>query len=213
MTVRADQIRNRRQIFAAPGGRHDRLIAILRVALPSAIGVLAAFLALAPLIRGSEVSFLLAKDQVDIARERLRVTEALYRGEDSEGRPFSLKAGSAVQKTSKVPVVELKDLSARILLEGGPGVLSAEEGSYNMDSEKVKIDGPVRFNSANGYRLVTRDVDVDLGERRMESRGAVNGRVPAGTFSADKLKANLQDRTVTLEGRARLRMSQGGTLP
>lgn len=210
MTERADQMRDRRKLFAAPGGRHDRIIAILQVALPSTIGVLVAFLALAPLLRGSEVSFLLAKDQVEIARERMRVTEALYRGEDSEGRPFSLKAGSAVQKSSKVPIVKLEDLSARILLENGPGVLTANHGQYNMDTENVAIQGPVQFNSANGYRLNTRDVDIDLNTRSMESRGTVSGRIPAGTFSADKLKANLADRTVTLEGRAKLRMTQGG---
>ena len=44
----------------------------------------------------------------------------------------------------------------------------------------------------------------------MVSRGEVTGRVPTGTFRADRLKADLTERTVTLEGRARLRMTQGG---
>lgn len=210
MTERADQMRNRRQLFAAPGSRHDRLVRVLGVVLPSGIGVLAAFLALAPLLRNTEVSFLLDKNQVDIARERMRVTEALYRGQDSEGRPFSLKAGSAVQQSSRTPVVQLKDLAARILLAEGPGVLEAGQGNYNMDSEQVSIVGPVQFSSANGYRMVTRDVDIDLPKRSMVSRGEVTGRLPTGTFRADRLKADLTNRTVTLEGRARLRMTQGG---
>jgi len=208
MTERAEQMRTRRQIFAAPGSRHDRLVASLQVIFPSAIGVLAAFLALAPLLKGTEVSFLLDKNQVEIAHERMRISEAQYRGEDSQGRPFSLKAGSAVQRSSKVPEVELKDLSARLLLESGPGVLMANNGVYNMETEQVSVIGPVRFNSANGYQLVTQDVDIDIPNRKMESRGAVSGRIPTGTFSANKLKADLGNRTVTLEGRARLRMTQ-----
>jgi lipopolysaccharide export system protein LptC len=210
MTERADQMRNRRQLFAAPGSSHDRLVRILGTLLPSAIGVLVAFLALAPLLRNTEVSFLLDKNQVDIARERMRVTQALYRGQDSDGRPFSLEAGSAVQQSSRTPVVQLKDLAARILLEEGPGVLEAGQGNYNMDSEKVSIVGAVQFSSANGYRMVTRDVDIDLPSRSMVSRGEVTGRLPTGTFRADRLKADLANRTVTLEGRARLRMTQGG---
>lgn len=210
MTERADQMRSRRQLFAAPGSRHDRLVRVLGVVLPSGIGVLAAFLALAPLLRNTEVSFLLDKNQVDIARERMRVTEALYRGQDSEGRPFSLKAGSAVQQSSRTPVVQLKDLAARILLAEGPGVLEAGQGNYNMDTEQVSIVGSVQFSSANGYRMVTRDVDIDLPRRSMVSRGEVTGRLPTGTFRADRLKADLTNRTVTLEGRARLRMTQGG---
>ncbi len=210
MTERADLMRSRRQLFAAPGSSHDRLVRLLGLVLPSAIGVLVAFLALAPLLRNTEVSFLLDKNQVEIARERMRVTQALYRGQDSEGRPFSLEAGSAVQQSSRNPVVQLKDLAARILLAEGPGVLEAGQGSYNMDSEQVSIVGPVQFSSANGYRMVTRDVDIDLPKRSMVSRGEVTGRLPTGTFRADRLKADLANRTVTLEGRARLRMTQGG---
>ena len=210
MTQRADQIRNRRQLFAAPGSSHDRLVRALGMFLPAAIGVLVAFLALAPLLRNTEVSFLLDKNQVEIARERMRVTQALYRGQDSEGRPFSIEAGSAVQKSSRNPVVEMNDLAARILLKEGPGVLEAGRGNYNMDTEQVSIVGPVQFSSANGYRMVTRDVDIDLPDRSMVSRGEVTGRLPTGTFRADRLKADLAERTVTLEGRARLRMTQGG---
>jgi lipopolysaccharide export system protein LptC len=210
MTQRADQMRNRRQLFAAPGSSHDRMVRFLGMFLPAAIGVLVAFLALAPLLRNTEVSFLLDKNQVDIARERMRVTQAMYRGQDSEGRPFSLEAGSAVQKSSRNPVVEMNDLAARILLKDGPGVLEAGRGNYNMDTEQVEVVGPVQFSSANGYRMVTRDVDIDLPKRSMVSRGEVTGRLPTGTFRADRLKANLAERTVTLEGRARLRMTQGG---
>lgn len=210
MTQRADQMRSRRQLFAAPGSSHDRMVRFLGMFLPTAIGVLVAFLALAPLLRNTEVSFLLDKNQVDIARERMRVTQALYRGQDSEGRPFSLEAGSAVQKSSRNPVVEMNDLAARILLKDGPGVLEAGRGNYNMDTEQVSVVGPVQFSSANGYRMVTRDVDIDLPERSMVSRGEVTGRLPTGTFRADRLKANLAERTVTLEGRVRLRMTQGG---
>jgi len=209
MTERADIIRSRRQLFAAPGSLHDRVVRVLGLLLPSGIGALVAFLALAPLIQGSEVSFLLDKNQVAIARERMRVAEAQYRGEDDKGRPFALKAGSAVQKSSKVPEVELKDLSARILLDGGPGVLSADRGVYDMRTEQMAVQGPVQFQSSDGYRLVTRDVDIDLNQRNLESRGPVSGRVPAGTFSANRIKADLAARTVTLEGRARLRMTQG----
>ncbi len=209
MTQRADQMRDRRQLFAAPGSSHDKMVRFLGMFLPAAIGVLVAFLALAPLLRNTEVSFLLDKNQVDIARERMRVTQAMYRGQDSEGRPFSLEAGSAVQKSSRNPVVEMDDLAARILLKDGPGVLEAGRGNYNMDTEQVEVVGPVQFSSANGYRMVTRDVDIDLPKRSMVSRGEVTGRLPAGTFRADRLRANLAERTVTLEGRARLRMTQG----
>lgn len=208
MSLQAEQQHSARMRWALPGGRHDRLVRVLKSVLPMAVGVLAALLATAPFTGKDEVSFVLDKNGVDVARERLRVREALYRGEDSKGRPFSLRAGSAVQKTSRDPVVVMQDLSARILMGDGPAVLSARDGRYNLETERVGIVGPVQFESAGGYRLTTRDVGIDLKSRRMQSAGRVDGRMPIGTFSADQLQADLGARTVVLRGNARLRIEQ-----
>ena len=208
MSLQADSQRTARQHWAAPGGTHDRVVRLLKSVLPIAVGVVLAALAFAPFAMQSEVSFVLDKNDVDVAGERMRVREALYRGEDSKGRPFSLRAGSAVQKTSRDPVVELHDLSARILMADGPALFNAQNGRYNLDTEHVGIVGPVQFQSAGGYRLTTRDVGIDLRTRRMQSTGRVDGRMPIGTFSADQLKADLAARTVELAGHARLRIDQ-----
>lgn len=208
MSRLADSQRTIRQQWALPGGSHDKTVRLLKSVLPIAVGVLAAFLISAPFAMQGEVSFLLDKREVDLAGERLKVNEALYRGQDSRGRPFSLRAGSAVQKTSREPVVEMKDLSARILMSDGPAVMTAGTGRYYMETEQVGVVGPVQIDSAGGYRLTTRDVDIDLKQRTMNSQGAVNGRMPLGTFSANHLQADLEGRTVTLNGNARLRIEQ-----
>ena len=208
MSLQAERQRGKRHVWAAPGSSHDRVVRPLKRLLPIAVGVLTAFLATAPFTHQSEVSFVLDKNKVEVARERMRITEALYRGEDSKGQPFSLRAGSAVQKSSQEPVVQLRDLAARILLNDGPAVLTAQQGAYDMEQEDLDVQGPVQFQSAGGYRLTTRDVGIDLETRKMESRGRVDGRMPVGTFSANQLKADLAARTVTLEGDARLRIDQ-----
>lgn len=210
MSLQAEQQRDVRRHWAQPGGRHDRLVGVLKNYLPMAVGVLAALLLTAPFTGGDKVSFVLDKNRVEVAKERMRVTEALYRGEDSKGQPFSLRAGSAVQKSSREPVVDLNDMSARILLSDGPAVLDARKGRYNMDSERMAIDGAVQFQAAGGYRLTTRDVGIDLKTRRMHSDGRVDGRIPIGTFAGDHLDADLNARTVTLNGRASLRIEQNG---
>ena len=87
MSRLADTQRTERQHWALPGGSHDRLIKLLKNALPAAVGVLTAFLTMAPFTMQGDVSFVLDKNDVDVASERLRVREALYRGEDSKGRP------------------------------------------------------------------------------------------------------------------------------
>lgn len=202
--------RGSHRAWALPGGSHDRLVGGLKMILPVSVGLLTAFLAVAPFAHNSEVSFVLDKNKVDVAHERLKVVQAVYRGEDSQGRPFSLRAGSALQKSSRERVVQLNDLEARLKLKDDSAVMTARQGHYDMASEKVGIDGPVQFQTSNGYRFTTRDVDVDLNSRKMKSRAEVDGRMPIGTFSADRMNADLEARTVSLDGRARLRIDQNG---
>ncbi len=202
-------VRTPRQLWAAPGSRHDILVRTARVVLPSAIGVLAVGLIFAPLSMRSEVSFVLDKNKVAMATERMRVTAATYRGEDGKGQPFQIRAGSAVQASSRDPVVKLKDLAAEIALPEGPAMLTAANGRYNMDRDVVMVDGPLQFNTADGYRLTTSDVAVGLKTRRLASGGPIKGQMPLGNFSADRISADLAARTVTLDGRARLHIVQG----
>ncbi|WP_340317314.1 LPS export ABC transporter periplasmic protein LptC [Rhizorhabdus argentea] len=208
MSELADRARSERQLWAATGSSHDRVIAILRLVLPVAIVALVILLALAPLTVGRDISFVLSKDRVDVARERMRVTAATYRGQDSKGQPFQLNAGSAVQVSSRDPVVRLQKLAATIRLEDGPARVDAGHGRYDMDSEKVAIDGPVLFRSSDGYRIETRDVDIDLKSRTAASKGRVDGRMNIGTFAGDRFIADLNSRVVVLQGRARLHIDQ-----
>ena len=209
MSQQARAMRSKRQRLAQPGGAHDRLVRILAVALPAAIGVVLALMVLTPLTPRGEISFLLDRNKVAIAENRFAVSEALYRGEDDRGRPFSLKAGSAFQRVSTEPVVRLDDLTARILLNNGPASLEAPQGRFDFDQQLVDIDGMVRFRAADGYALSARNVAIDLTRRLIVGSGGVSGAVPAGTFSAASIRADLEDRTVTLQGNARLRMVPG----
>ena len=103
----------------------------------------------------------------------------------------------------------MNDLVARLLLEEGPARLSAQAGLYDIDEDTVAVTGPMRMIAADGYRMMARDVSVDLETKQLVGAGGVEGAIPAGTFSADRLTADLSARTVTLTGNARLRMEPG----
>lgn len=209
MSVEATQIRTRRQHFAAPGGSHDRLIAFLVKALPAAIGLVAALMILIPLSPRGEISFLLDRNKVEVTGERIRVNDAAYRGLDNRGREFVVTAGTAVQKSASVPVVQMLDLEAQLDMNDGPARIEAPRGAYNYDTDKLQIAGPVNFAAADGYRMRTNGVAIDIRQRTAVGSGGVEGAVPTGTFSAQSMKADLNERTVTLEGNARLRMTPG----
>lgn len=208
-TQEAAALRSERQHFAAPGGAHDRLVKFLAAALPMAVGVLAALMVVTPLSPRGEVSFLLDRNKVEEIDERLRTDRALYRGQDDKGRPFSLTAGEAVQRSSAEGIVRMRDLVARLLLPEGPAQIVAPAGEYDLVSDQVQIPGTVRFSAADGYAMQLDGVRVDLPQRTATGAGGVSGTVPAGSFSADRLEVDLDARTVSLIGNARLRMTPG----
>jgi lipopolysaccharide export system protein LptC len=209
MSEQADIQRTARQQFAQPGGKHDRLVRMLRVLLPSIIGVLLAVLAFSPFSNTREMSFVLAKDEVNLAKERMRVSNALYRGEDTKGRPFSLSAGSAVQKSSNEPILRMQDLEGRLLMDNGPASIVAALGYYDMRAEKVRVEGPLSFTGGDGFNLTATNVEFLLKPKTMQSFGPVNGSTRVGTFRAGRLTADAEARIVRLEGGAQLQITQG----
>ena len=208
LTILADQNRTRRQLSAAPGSGHDKVIRALSVILPSSIGALLAVMILAPLSSRGEISFLLDRNKVAVLNDRLSLMKALYRGQDDRGRNFSVSAGSAVQHSVQHDVVQMRDITARIMLTNGPAILTTDAGAYDYARQFIAVKGPVNFQTADGYRLVTHGASIELGAQRLSSLGQVEGRVPAGTFVADRILADLNGRTVTLDGHAKLRMEQ-----
>jgi len=208
-TQEAKALRGKRQHFAAPGGSHDRVVWFLARALPMGVGVIAALMIVTPLSPRGEISFLLDRNKVQVIDERLRVDNAMYRGSDAQGRPFSLTAGEAVQRSGAEGIVRLRDLVARILLPEGPASVRAPAGQYDIRDEVVAVPGGVVVTAADGYRLEARGVSVDLPEKRMVGSGGVSGAIPAGTFAANRLDADLDARTVSLSGNARLHMVPG----
>jgi lipopolysaccharide export system protein LptC len=201
------------------------------------VGILLAFLLLAPLSKRQEVSFILDKKKVESAPERMRIEAARYTGQDDKGQSFVVQAQRAIQPTSEQPIVDINGMFARLDMASGPATIQANRGRYNLDLQQVSVLGPVRVNGPEGEQLFTRDVVVDLKSRTVTGgngtgvgrqgdvaagsidgdlrskqlglNGGVSGRLELGTFTAGRVKADLGTRVVVLDGGARLKIRQG----
>lgn len=209
MSEAAIREREVRRHWAEPGSKHDALIKAAKVGLPSAVGVLAAFLLMAPLTKNTEVSFILDKNEVETAPERMRVEAARYQGRDDKGQPFEVSATQAIQQSSDEPIVNIRGMLARMGLAKGPTEIRAGQGRYNLDQQSVTVVGPVRVSGPEGEQLLTRDVDIDLKSRTVASRGPAVARMPVGQFQAGRIQADLGEKTVTARGGVRGRVELG----
>ena len=198
-----------KQRWAEPGSGHDRIVRLAKIILPSAVGILLAILALAPLEKKGDVSFILDKKKVQSAPERMRVEAARYTGTDNKGQQFVMLANRAVQQSSDTPIVDIHGMLARLQQAQGPLMITASQGRYNIDTQRVAIDGAVKVAGNEGFQLSTSNVLVDLKQRHLESQGPAQGAMRLGQFQAGHIKADLNDKVVVLDGGARLKIVQG----
>lgn len=203
------QVRSARHAAALPGSARDRFVGVLKVALPVAAASLLAVIVIAPLTSVQEFSFLLSKDRVAMSRERLRVDNAVYRGETAKGQPFVIRAGGAVQRTSAVPVVELRALAADLKMTEGPARVTAPSGRYDMDKDTLLVAGPVRLDSEAGYTIDSEAVLISLIDRTVATDRPVSGTLPLGSFRANRLRADILGRQLVLDRGAHLRILPG----
>ncbi len=206
MSELADSERQAQQSWARAGGSHDNMVRFLQLLLPALVGALAAVMLFAPFSERGELSFLLSKNEIDVSPQRLRVETAVYRGRDNLGRPFQVSAGSAVQRSSADPVLRVRDLAARIILNDGPAELVAPSANYDPATDRVAVSGPVTLNAADGFQLMVRNVAINLRTRTMTSDEPVSGRLPIGSFSANSIRADIETRRVSLRGNVRTRL-------
>jgi lipopolysaccharide export system protein LptC len=150
MSELAIRKRGVRQRWAVPGSAHDRLVRLSKIGLPSLVGVLVAVLALAPLDKHGDVSFILDKKKVDNAPERMRVEQARYVGTDNQGQKFLMTAERALQRSSDEPLVDIRGMYARLALPRGPLMITADRARYNLDTQRVAVNGPVRVAGPDG---------------------------------------------------------------
>jgi lipopolysaccharide export system protein LptC len=211
MSGLAVEQRSRRHRSMAPGAPRDRYIWVAKRLFPTAAALLAVLLIGLPLTVTQEFSFLLSKDSAKRSNERMRIIAAVYRGSTAAGEPFSLRAGSGVQKSSSVPVVVLSNLSAEIERAAGPATVTAPGGEYNLRTNQALVRGPVVALGGNGYRVDGDSIRIDMNAGTVSSVEPVTGTLPMGSFRARGFAADIEGQTVVLTGRPHLHILPRGS--
>lgn len=196
-----------RERAALPGGSLDRWIGPFKWLLPWAavacvVGLIVQIVSARP-----EFSFVLKREQAVTSPEHLRIERALYRGVDKEGRPFSLRADQAVQRSAAVPIVDVRGIDAEMRLASGPARVVAASGAYDIEHDKVTFIGPVHAVQGN-YALTTGRATLDIKAQRLISDGPVTGRSALGAFRAAHMEADVAGQSVVLNGGASLHIDR-----
>jgi lipopolysaccharide export system protein LptC len=119
-----------------------------------------------------------------------------------DARPYEVIAVSATQDVKKPNIVELKDLKARITLEGtNVARLEASSGIYDTEKEKLQLIDNVRVKSDSGYDAKLKSAQVDFKAGSVVSHDAVQVALTGGTVEADTLDIRDNGKVIVFEGR------------
>lgn len=214
---KADQERRETELAEFFANRPDventgfaRKIQIIKFGLPiAALGLLAIVVAW-PFLSKQETSVTLSYRALEQSGDEIRMMEPHYMGRDARDRPFEIAASEAVQKGVDASEVELEGVRASLRLNGGDDVTAAAtRGVYLPDQERLMLSNGIRLRAGGGYSFDGDRLTLDINEGRAEGTGGVAGAAPFGTFKADDFTADVEGRSLALDGRVRVRLDPG----
>ena len=160
--------------------RRSRFIHVLRIALPTLIGLILAALAATVAYN----SFTAQPAHPASTNDPIRLVNPRFVGRDERGRPYVLIAATATRDAQDFQKVYL-DKPALVLDDQGPDPLriTAAKGVYHEDTRKLEVSGGVRLAGATAaFDAAESLFDTRTGE--LVGSGPIHGAGPLGEIQA-----------------------------
>lgn len=160
--------------------RRSRLIRVLRIALPLAIGLIFATL-IGFIVQGTIAG---GPIQPDAADTPIRLVNFRLVGRDDRGRAFVLTADSATRDQQDYQRVLLVKPALLVDSESPrPTRLSARTGVMHEGTGRLQLDGDVQLNGAD-LSIATASSVYDTATGVLQGQGQIAGRTALGDVSA-----------------------------
>jgi lipopolysaccharide export system protein LptC len=125
-------------------------------------------------------------------------------GFDGEQREYSIAAERAVQSLTNPDQVRLEAIKATIeVADQGVTAITAGSGHYDHAARKLRLEGKVSVDSAEGYGLRMSDVDIDFVGGTMQSANPVTVFYADAEITGQRFSATERGRRILFEGGVR----------
>ena len=174
----------------AIAARHSRMVRVLRIAVPAAVG-----LAMATVIGISLFNpFRMPIPKFDMGNLVVSGTKITMESPHLSGystedrRPYELWAKTATQDVTDPDHVELDTLRAKVLMEDQSTVtLDARTGLLDNKQQTLDLHKDIHLVTSSGYEAWLSHAFVDMGKGTVDSEEHVDVKLTNGTLGADGL--------------------------
>jgi lipopolysaccharide export system protein LptC len=170
--------------------RHSRTVRLLRIALPAAVVLTLAVVVLATYFNPLRM---LAKLPVNVGNlvvsgTKITMEQPRLAGFTRDGRAYEVTAIAAAQDVTKPDIVELRDIRARVQMQGNGTIhMSADSGVYDTKGEMLKLTDNILLTSSSGYECRLSEALVDTRKGNVVSEHPVEVKLLQGTLNSNRL--------------------------
>jgi lipopolysaccharide export system protein LptC len=188
----------------AMAARHSRLVRILRIAVPGAVG-----LAMAGVIGISIFNpfrMLMPKlpldmDNLVVSGTKITMEAPHLSGYTPDQRPYEMWAKTAVQDVTDPDHVELNKLRTKLLMQDGSTVfLDSLTGLFDNKAQTLDLHKDIFLQTTTGYEARLTQAHVDMVKNTVDSDEHVDVKLTNGTLTSDRLHIINGGEVVVFEG-------------
>jgi lipopolysaccharide export system protein LptC len=186
----------------AVAARHSRLVHILRIAVPAAVGLATAliiYIAFFNKFRIPELPF--NPGNMVVSGTRITMEVPHLSGYTPDRRPYELRAKTATQDIRDPDHVELKSLKAKVLMQDQSTVfLDALTGIFDNKQQQLDLRKDILLRTSTGYEARLSQAFVDMNTNTVSSDEHVDVKLTNGTLSSDRLRITNGGEVIRFEG-------------
>lgn len=193
------------------GARYTRFVTWMKLLLPIIATSVVALVVIWPQLQDKPEGFRLGISKITVhGKGGQQVINARFIGNDSDSRPFTVTADSALQRAGGGDSFELEFPKADISMTDGTWIaLAADTGTYYKSRQVLKLDGGVNLFHDSGYEFRTRNAEINLADGTASGRYAIAGQGPFGTVSAAGFMVYDRGSRIIFTGKAKLLIFPG----
>jgi lipopolysaccharide export system protein LptC len=183
--------------------RHSRVVRILRIAVPAAVGLATVAIVLITYFNPLRMLAKLPLNIGDLVVSGTKITmeKPHLSGFTRDARAYELTADAAAQDLTKPDVVELHNIHAKLQMQDQTSVeLKAVLGLYNTKGEILKLDRNIDLSSSTGYAGHLSEAVIDIRKGNIVSQKPVDVKLLQGVLHSNGLTIENSGDIVRFEG-------------
>ncbi|MBK1871091.1 LPS export ABC transporter periplasmic protein LptC [Taklimakanibacter albus] len=125
-------------------------------------------------------------EEAVVPADHVTVSTSTITGLDSQQRPYSISAKTAIQDKDEPKFIKLNDVSGATNRKNGEAItFQSQKGLYNSDVKTLDLDTEVVIQSKDRFTARMDKAHVVVGEKRLTSDVPVQVQLSNGTINAN----------------------------